>query len=50
MNYIKMGDLPEKIHMQKIFQKIAAHSPLFYYARSLKSPHFIYRWLAVWKI
>jgi len=29
---------------------IASSNPLYYYTHSLKSPHFIYRWLAVWKI
>jgi len=38
------------MHTQKTIRKITAHNPLFYYTRSLKSPHFIYRWHAVWKI
>jgi len=43
--------IERKIILRKVIPHCKASSnPAFYYANSLKSPHSIYRWLAVWKI
>jgi hypothetical protein len=42
---VKIGMLPQRVQ-----ERIAASSPTYLYENSLKSPHSIYRWLAVWKI